>query len=84
MIGTGLASQAHSEAAVAGLGVGLRGSELWVSGNRATNHIPSDPRHVYDWVEITPDKEKLLIGHERAMQVLGVGSLNLKMHSKTD
>ena len=39
---------------------------------------------MYDWVEIPRGKYKVLIGDGKAMRVLGVGSLNLKMHSKTD
>ena len=31
-----------------------------------------------------PEKQKVMIGDGKAMRVIGVGSLNLKMHSKTD
>ena len=48
MNGIGLASQSHSVTAVAGRGLGPRGSELWVSDNEATNHITNDPRNLYD------------------------------------
>ena len=59
-------------------------SEGWVSDNGATNNFTSDSSNVYDWVEIPPGKERVLIGDGKAMGVTGVGSLNLKMHSKTD
>ena len=52
--GMGLASQSHSVAAAAGRGVGPKNSELWVSGNGATNHINNDSRNVNIWVAITP------------------------------
>ena len=62
MNGIGLASQSHSEAAVAGRGVGPRGTELWVFDNGATDHMTNDLRSVYDWVMIrsrfTPAKTK--------------------------
>ena len=74
--GLSLASQTRSEP------VGGRGFS--VSDNGATNHITNDSRHVCDWVEIPPGKEKVLIGDGREMRVLDVGILNLKMHSKTD
>ncbi|CAM9331230.1 unnamed protein product, partial [Laminaria digitata] len=57
---------------------GPEGSEVWVSDNGATNHITSDDRNVYDWIDY------VLIGNGRGMRVKGVGSLNLKMLSKTD
>ena len=72
--GLSLASQTRSEP------VGGRGFS--VSDNGATNHITNDSRHVCDWVEIPPGKEKVLIGDGREMPVHGVGSI--KMHSKTD
>ena len=59
-------------------------SEFWVSDNGATNHITSDACNVYDWVEIPPEKRNVMIGDGKAMRVIGVGSLNLIMHSKTD
>ena len=34
----------------------------------------------YDWVEIPPGKERVLIGDGNAMRVTGAGSLNFKMH----
>ncbi|CAN0594067.1 unnamed protein product, partial [Laminaria digitata] len=55
-----------------------QGSEVWVSDNGATTHIPSDARNVYDWIDIPPGKEHVLIGTGRGMRVTGVGSLNLK------
>ena len=60
------------------------GSEFWVSDNGATNHTTSDARNVYEWVEIPPEKRKVMIGDGEAMRLIGVGSLNLRMHSKTD
>ena len=63
---------------------GPSGSELWVSENGATNHVTSDPRNVYDWVEIPPGKEKVLIGRGKEMRVRGVGSLDLNMPAATD
>ena len=60
------------------------GSELWISDNGATNHIINDSRNVYDWVETPPGKEKVLNGDWKGMRVIGVGTLNLRMHSKTD
>ena len=63
---------------------GPPGSELWVSENDATNHITNAPSNVYDWVEIPPGKEKVLIGHGKGMGVMGIGSLNRKMHAKVD
>ncbi|CAN0279287.1 unnamed protein product, partial [Laminaria digitata] len=62
---------------------GPEGSEVGVSDNGATNHIISDARNVYDWIDVPPGKEYVLIGNGRGMRVRGVGSLNLKMHSKT-
>ncbi|CAN0289655.1 unnamed protein product, partial [Laminaria digitata] len=64
--------------------VGPEGSEVWVSDNGAMNLITSDPRNVYDWIDVPPGEEYVLIGNGRRMRVRGVGSLNLKMHSKTD
>ena len=81
--GLGLASQSLSET-VGGGGVGPAGSGVWVSDNWATNHITSSSRNMYDCVEIPRGKEQVLLGDGKAMRVLGVGSLNLKMHSKTD
>ena len=52
--------------------------------NGATNHITSDGRNVYDWVEIPPEKQKVMIGDGKAIRVIGVRSLNFKMHSKMD
>ena len=63
-------------------GVGPRGSELWASEKGATNHVSNDARKVYDWVEILLGRDKVLIGDGKAMRVLGVGSLNIKMHSQ--
>ena len=57
---------------------------MWVSDNGATNHVTSDPRFVYDSVEIPPGQDKVLIGDEKEMNVIGIRSLNLKLHSKTD
>ena len=62
---------------------GPAGSEYWVSDNGATNHITSDARNVYDWVEIPPQKRKIVFGDGKAMRVIEVGSLNMRMHSKT-
>ena len=81
--GWGLAGQSHRED-VGGRVVGPEGSEVWVSDNGATNHITSDARNVYDWIDVPPGKEYVLIGNGKGMKVKGVGSLNLKMHSKTD
>ena len=81
--GLALASQNHDR--VSGRGTeGPAGSDFWVSDNGATNHITSDARNVYDWVEIPPEKRKVMIGDGKATRVIGVGSLNLIMHSKTD
>ena len=81
--GSALASQNHDR--VSGRGTeGPAGSEFWVSDNGATNHITSDARNVYEWVEIPPEKRKVMAGHGKAMRVIGVGSLNLRMQSKTD
>ena len=81
--GLALASQNHDR--VSGRDTeGPAGGELWVSDNGATNHITSDARNVYDWVEIPPEKRKVMIGDGKAMRVIGVSSLNLGMHSKTD
>ena len=55
-----------------------------MSDNGDTNHITGYARNVYDWVEIPPEKRKIMIGDGKAMIVIGVGSLNLRMHSKTD
>ncbi|CAN0463970.1 unnamed protein product, partial [Laminaria digitata] len=60
------------------------GSEVWVSDNGATNHITSDARNFYGWIDVPPGKEHALIGNGRGMRVKGVGSLHLKMQSKTD
>ncbi|CAM9841553.1 unnamed protein product, partial [Laminaria digitata] len=57
--------------------VGPEGSEVWVSDNRATNHITSDDRNVYDRIDVPPGKEYVLIGNGRGMRVKGVGSHNL-------
>ena len=81
--GLALASQPPREA-VGGRTVGSVGSELWVSDNGATDHITNDPTNVYDWEAIPPGKEKVLIGGGKEMRVMGVGSLNLTMHSTTD
>ena len=59
-------------------------SKRWVSDNGATNHFTSDSSNVYDWIEIPPGKERVLIGDGKAIKVTVVGSLNLKIHSKTD
>lgn len=59
-------------------------SEVWVSDNRATNHITSNVRNVYDWIDIPSGKERVMIANGKAMRVIGLGSLNLIMHSKTD
>ena len=56
---------------------------MWLSDDGATNHVTSDPWFVYDWVEIPPGKEKVSIGDEKEMNEIGIGSLNLKLHSKT-
>ena len=63
--------------------VGPPGSELCVSDYGAKNHITSDPTNAYDWVDIRPGKEKVLIGSGNEMRVRGVGSLNFKMHAAT-
>ena len=34
------------------------------------------------WIEISLGNERMLSGDGRAMRVLGVGSVNLRMHSK--
>ena len=81
--GLGLAGQSSSKE-VRGRVVGPPGSEIWISDNGATNHITNDSTNVYDWVKIPPGKEQVLIGNGKGMRVVGVGSLNLKMHSKTD
>ena len=60
------------------------GSEMWVSDHGVPNPVTSDPRFVYDWAEIPPGKEKVLIGDGKKMNVIGIGSLNLKLHLKTD
>ena len=78
--GVETASQSHKETAGVGRVLGPRGSELYVSDNRATDHYTNDPRDVYDWVKIPPGKEKVLFGDKGAMRVLGVSILNLKMH----
>ena len=36
-------------------------------------------RNVYDWVEIPPGKEHVVIESGKRMRVVGVGSLNLQM-----
>ena len=72
------------DVAVTGSGTGPPGGELWVLDNGATNRITSDPTNVYDWIEIPKGKEKVLIGDGKGMEVLGIGSLNLKMHAKVD
>ncbi|CAM9960663.1 unnamed protein product, partial [Laminaria digitata] len=60
------------------------GIEIWVSDNEATNHITNVSRHLGDWVAIPAGKDKVLIGNRKGMRVIGVGSLNLRMHSKPD
>ena len=65
--GIGLVSQSHGETAVAERGVGRRGSEFWVSHNGAANHATNDLHNVYDWVEIPPSRETVLIGDGTAM-----------------
>ena len=81
--GLALASQNHDR--VSGRDTeGPAGDGVWVSDNGATNHITSDARNVYNWVEIPPEKLKVIIGDGKAMRVIGVGILNLRMHSKTD
>ena len=54
-----------------------------MSDNGATHHITSDPTNVYDWVHITPGKEKVQIGSTNEMRARGAGNLNLKMHTAT-
>lgn len=54
------------------------------SENGLTDHITSDASFMYDWVEISPENEKVLTGGGKAMMVTGLCSLNLKMHSTTD
>ena len=81
--GLGLAGQSLSET-VGGCGVDPACSEFLVSDNGATNYHSSRSRNMYDWVKIPRGKEKVLIGHGKAMRVLGVVSLNVKMHSKPD
>ena len=56
---------------VTGRGARPPGSELWVSDNGATNHITSEPTKVYDWVEIAPGKENVLIGDGKGMRARG-------------
>ena len=60
------------------------GSEFWVSDIGATIHITSDARNVCDWVEIHPEKRQVVIGDGKTMRVVGVGSINLRIYSKTD
>ena len=81
--GLALASQPPREA-VGGRTVGPVDSELCVSDNGATNHITNDPTNVYDGEEIPPGKEKVLIDDGKEMRAMGVGSLNLTMHTSTD
>lgn len=50
------------------------------SDNGAANHVTSDPRFVYDWVEIPPGKEKVLIGDGKEVKVIGLGSPNPTLH----
>ena len=83
LAGLTLTSQTHGR--VSGRGTeGATGSEYWVSDNGATSHIISDARNVYDWVDIPPERRKVMIGDGKVMRVIGVGSLNLRMHSKAD
>ena len=46
--------------------------------------MTNDPTNVYDLEVIPSGKEKVLIGDAKEMQEMGVGSLNLTMHSTTD
>ena len=78
-----LASQNHDRVGASDT-EGPAGSQFWVSDNGATDHITSDACNVYDWVEFPPEKRKVMIGEGKAMGVIGAGSLNLRMHSKTD
>ena len=58
--------------------------ERWVSDDGDTNHFTRYSSNLYDLVMILPGKERVLIGDGKAMRETGVGSLNFKMHSKTD
>ena len=69
---------------VEGCGSRPPGSEMWVSDNGATNHVTCDPLFVYEWAEISPGKKKVMIGDGKEMNEIGIGSLNLKLRSKTD
>ena len=77
--GLALASQNHDRGSGRDTD-GPAGSEFEVFDNGAM----SDARNVHDWVEIPPEKRNFMIGDGKAMRVIGVGSLNLRMHSKTD
>ena len=80
--GLALAGQTDGET-VEGGGRRPHGSEMWVSDNGATYHVTSYPRFMYDWVEIPPGQEKVLIGDGKEINGILMGSLNLKLHSKT-
>ena len=78
----GLASWLHCE--TAGDVLGPTGSLVLVFPHRATNHTTSDPRNVYDRIDIPSGKEIGLVGNAKAITIKGIDSFSLKMHSKTD
>ena len=80
--GMGVPSWSHRET-VGGV-VGPAGSLVWVFHNGATHHITSDPRNVYDRIDIPSGREIGLVRNPEAIKIEGIGSFNLKMHSKTD
>lgn len=77
-----LASQSHGRDSGRGT-EGPAGRDYWVFDNGATNRITRDARNVYAWVDIPPEKRKFMVDDGKAMRVIVVGRLNLRIHSKT-
>lgn len=67
-----------------GVGHGQVNASFGFPTTEPRTNISNDPRNVYSWVEILPGKEKVSIADGRAMRLIGVGSLPLKMDSRSD
>ena len=78
----GVPSSSHRE--TVGDVLGPTGGLVWVFHSHATNHITNDARNAYDKIDIASGREIGLVRKPKATNIEGIGSLNLKMHSKTD
>ncbi|CAM9485197.1 unnamed protein product, partial [Hapterophycus canaliculatus] len=62
----------------------LEDGELWISDSGSTYHPTGDPRLMYDMRGISPEERRIAIGDGRALNVIGMGSLGLILHAKTE